>query len=835
MRLLACHIENFGKLSDFTMEFTDGINVVSQPNGWGKSTLAAFLKVMFYGLDAKKDQGSREKERTRYKPWQGGVFGGELDFETDGRMYRIRRTFGRTEKMDEFHLYDLATNLESEDYSKNIGEELFDLDSASFKRSIYIMQNDCAGGTTDNIHAKLGNLAEHTNDINNYESASSRLKDLLNHLSPTRSTGTIKRRVNDMDALEQELQGYDAAEEAYHQISRLQGEKLVEKDGLAQRRQQITGSLQKASQNNLVLEKRKQYEELWSEERQQGENCKKYQNRFPAGVPKEEDIRRATGTVRQMAETEATIRNLTDDENDVETYRKLSELFEEGAPDTEKIENMIAQQKALFSAKEELRHLENEVTVLSHESGSMQEEFLEEEKKGKKKKEKREKKKKKDKKSGGKVSAYKVIAVFFLAVAVAFLVPAPVMALYMGSAGAASMAIGSVCVAFLFLAGAFMFLQLGEDREKERNPKSDGEKLGNQDGELVWVGSGLDADSVEQLQMRIRQEQERVRKMEQEITEFLGKYHKYVGPENVVSMLYELSRDVEMYERLQKKKQSRQEAAEHLDELKGELMVFAESYHLQIGDDFSAAISDIQTKAAEYRIALQEYEKSKWKKEQFEARNDMKQLSGKLEQVESLDELTEEMGELNQRIEELQQDIDQNNRQLDNLELQLEQRDERAQELEDNRLLQEEEFHKYEVMEETRSYLQRAKEQLTARYMQPISDAFEYYYTRLNNSIAQDWQIDANIEIKTNEQGQLREVWQLSSGYQDLIGICMRLALVDAMYKGEKPFLMLDDPFVNLDDEKVKYGREMLRDVAERYQTIYFTCHDSRNPLGQEL
>ena len=31
MRLLACHIENFGKLHDFTMEFADGVNTISQP------------------------------------------------------------------------------------------------------------------------------------------------------------------------------------------------------------------------------------------------------------------------------------------------------------------------------------------------------------------------------------------------------------------------------------------------------------------------------------------------------------------------------------------------------------------------------------------------------------------------------------------------------------------------------------------------------------------------------------------------------------------------------------------------------------------------------------
>ena len=133
MKLIACHVENFGKLSNLTLKFSNGLNVINEANAWGKSTLAAFLKTMFYGLDAKKGVGAFEKERVMYRPWQGGSFGGEVDFEVNGKQYRISRSFGLTEKTDEFHLYDLRTNLECFDYSEEIGYELFELDSASFK------------------------------------------------------------------------------------------------------------------------------------------------------------------------------------------------------------------------------------------------------------------------------------------------------------------------------------------------------------------------------------------------------------------------------------------------------------------------------------------------------------------------------------------------------------------------------------------------------------------------------------------------------------------------------------------------------------------------------
>ena len=89
--------------------------------------------------------------------------------------------------------------------------------------------------------------------------------------------------------------------------------------------------------------------------------------------------------------------------------------------------------------------------------------------------------------------------------------------------------------------------------------------------------------------------------------------------------------------------------------------------------------------------------------------------------------------------------------------------------------------------------------------------------------------MDANIMVTVTEQGRQREVKTLSTGYQDLIGICLRMAFVDAMYEQEKPMLILDDPFTNLDDDKLIAAKKLLREVAKKYQIIYFTCSDVRS------
>ena len=59
--------------------------------------------------------------------------------------------------------------------------------------------------------------------------------------------------------------------------------------------------------------------------------------------------------------------------------------------------------------------------------------------------------------------------------------------------------------------------------------------------------------------------------------------------------------------------------------------------------------------------------------------------------------------------------------------------------------------------------------------------------------------------------------------------LCMRLALVDALFQNQKMFVILDDPFVNLDDAHTTQARALLRKLAQQRQILYLTCHSSRS------
>ena len=74
-----------------------------------------------------------------------------------------------------------------------------------------------------------------------------------------------------------------------------------------------------------------------------------------------------------------------------------------------------------------------------------------------------------------------------------------------------------------------------------------------------------------------------------------------------------------------------------------------------------------------------------------------------------------------------------------------------------------------------------------------------------------------------------------STGYQDLLDICFRMALIDTVFQAEPPFLIMDDPFTSLDEEKIRRAFLLLETLASRYQVIYFTCHPSRMEAGEAV
>ena len=142
MKLIKCYVASFGKLENFEYEFTDGLNSIQQENGFGKTTLATFIKAMFYGLEGGAKKSITENERKTYKPWNSwGNCGGYLIFEPSGRHFKIERFFGDKEKNDTPILTDLETGKTQVDVF-NLGRRIFEIDDNGFLSTTYLSQKD---------------------------------------------------------------------------------------------------------------------------------------------------------------------------------------------------------------------------------------------------------------------------------------------------------------------------------------------------------------------------------------------------------------------------------------------------------------------------------------------------------------------------------------------------------------------------------------------------------------------------------------------------------------------------------------------------------------------
>jgi uncharacterized protein YhaN len=87
---------------------------------------------------------------------------------------------------------------------------------------------------------------------------------------------------------------------------------------------------------------------------------------------------------------------------------------------------------------------------------------------------------------------------------------------------------------------------------------------------------------------------------------------------------------------------------------------------------------------------------------------------------------------------------------------------------------------------------------------------------------------DTTGQAKIEAQGLFKETAYYSAGLQTLMGLCVRLAVAETVFEIEKPPLLLDDPFTELDDENLQRAKSLVSLLSQKYQIIYSTCKTER-------
>ena len=860
MKLVNCYIENFGGLRHYSMDFQDGLTILQAPNGFGKTTLAEFIRAMFYGFPRKKGKlGKRQK----YTPWSGAKCRGHLTFEHEGVQYRIERTFGATGKGDTCKIYDLTTGQETTRFSSEVGLELFGLDADSFERSTYLPQN---GGvenlTTDSIRAKLGDLVEDANDVGNFEKAIKALNDKRRPYKYKDGKGTeTMKNIGRITALQAELDTAqaraDRLAETEEHLKDLEKEQIQVEVAI----KTVRTDLEIARTAEARMAHHRRHDEMAADLAEAEKDWQELQKTYPKGLPTDQELEAIAEMVERAARLNQQSLLTEDDHAAQQTVEACRAYFENGVPSDEDFDRMyqlwddrrtvaiqleactmtpneeaeLAQTQQLFAHgvpdENIIRDRENDLEQASRLRRDNQhlasQSVL----------------------PGGDSSKTNLVPILMAAGGVGLATGVVLLALSRIVPGCLLMAVGVLT----FLAAGYLNLKATMNRQS--------------------AGIGP------QIQSLLQHNEEAAAALEAEARAFQARYNGLSFPE----LRHRVNRFHELSAKMADQTENRRSLNQQLQEYDAELEAFFEAYHFRLGHDPYDRLNRLQQRCGDWKRAMAQLE-------QRDARMERRHQD-QTEVTEAMEAFRQRYGAAPRtrgevltlrddcrRAQRMQIDVARLTTQLaqyrreyadvlampvaqtgaDSVTLTRREQDlllrqnaiaaelltvgQKVQELrrtaEQIPVIRDElaswqekkeaDQHRADLLDDTMDFLGKARDGLATAYMGPIRDSFADLMNRMTGQSRQGILVNQELEVSLEREGASRDLAYFSAGQADLVMLCMRLALVDALFREAKPFVILDDPFVNLDDEHTAAALELLEDLSRERQILYLVCHSSR-------
>ena len=137
LRIEKVEINSFGKLKNTVLTPGKGMNVLTAPNESGKSTLAAFLKFVFYGFTDGRKKELVENDKKLYTPWDSPLTEGSVTLWVGEKQYRVSRSSSGTKET--CTLTETATG-RTLPAGEVPGELLFGVSEEVFSRTLFFRQ-----------------------------------------------------------------------------------------------------------------------------------------------------------------------------------------------------------------------------------------------------------------------------------------------------------------------------------------------------------------------------------------------------------------------------------------------------------------------------------------------------------------------------------------------------------------------------------------------------------------------------------------------------------------------------------------------------------------------
>lgn len=970
MKLLRCHIINYGCFHDFSYEFTDGINLIDRPNGWGKSTFISFLCAMLYGLDSTSKRNIQDNERRHYQPWQGGTFGGSLEFEISGRVYRAERIFGKREKEDSFTLYNLGTMLVSRDFSTRLGFELFGIDRAGFLKSICIPQGNPAPQYNDSLAARLTGLTQSADDISQYERALSAIDKALRFYIKTGNRGEISLLNQELDLTEQKAQ---EALQMRREIDLI----YSELNALNQQKKYLCNqlqSVQKQIELSSISETQSHYKLLSQQLKQKEMELEQTEIFFHDIIPEESDIDFYLQSCSQLSQMTFQMQQQAFNDYQKADYLFLQSLFHKGsdAPETGSLkepeqldtDDVISaappflsdtedffspdQQQLLINSEEykdeALLLFSSEKDVSSDEISSSPEHlpdadiirqarecFYQYQNLMNKLKsheqtvsditahlEQLQSSLEKEHDSisacqqklklfegndtaslihdadSNEISETGAVFRFSHQYAHTLLFPLLLLAIVScltgyfitPSAGTAAGLAGTV----IFILYFFITRRNQSCHQPEINPADDHSALTKDTvfrEQIIQLKTEIQlrATACTQLEEQVIYQQQRLGSAKEkvrtsvtltdtckqhltELSEQLGLplTESFLHSDEYLTQLSRLSDQLEDYgniqtrryelykrekifhEQLQKKYMEYHLCSQHLkkleqtvSDLKMDITAYLRPYYsVSVSDSPSsleANLHKLKAKLISYKKLLSDMYLAAQNMNLFlKEHPDFQRLSQNLTDTELQNQPYRQLSDLRSEESILREQYMDCIQQINACQSQIHQKQEIAGEylqLEEQISLLKLKISncqdRYRILTLTRQYLVRARQDFTDNYLKSIEKNFNNYAQLLNNELLLNTSMTSDFHMLVSDNGVLRETGWYSQGTRDLIDLCSRLSIIEDLFPDERPFLLLDDPFVNLDDHSISCLSSILHTISDKWQILYFTCHSSRH------
>ena len=788
MKLVSCHIDNFGKISNEDKDFSAGLNCFCTDNGTGKSTLASFIKVMLYGFSGEKVRKNEyENERKFFRPWQGGTYGGNLTFEKDGVNYCIYRTFGTKESEDVLKIMNTETGMADHSFEPVPGIALFGIDADSFERTAYVSQQDCATSVTGDISARIGGVSEKDDDMRRYAAADEILKKESDRLNPSRATGLINKEENELSKLKDLFRNIDSQKGLCVELSSKAEQAAVKSEEDRKSQIKLKNRLDALRKYFDLKEQKDNYENL-KEAREKAENeLRSAKSIFEGTIPTQEEAEKWVETSIALRDDEKELRSHDLTPAEAERLEEETKKFAKKIPASSEIDKLLKQWNMIQELKDELPDRRDQAEMIKNQA-------LEEQRE--------------------KYKPFIALATGGAVIILAAVLAAVITKIY-------PIVAASVIGIALIVYG----LVLRKKHNDETRAKGEGT-----------------SKRYNELMEQIAEDEELVEGTEMDAQDLLGAVGvTYVG-RSAMSDLINLRNQVREYEALGNKKKQYEELVKEKD-YEGRLSAVKEyvkkcsimgtrsSIPESDASEICLPVSEIATRVEQITVRQSEVDDAVTRVKVFETDHNVSAYNGLVRPEDdtvtvfdletALKKCEESIANDDKLVESCKKELQEAEEICATMESAHEEYERRSEELE---VLKK----RYDIVTKTREYLSIARDNFNTRYIKDIQASFDKYFKMLSGDDGKVFTIDANLNVTYVEQGQPRVPDTLSEGYKDLVGLCRRVAMADAMYASEKPFIVLDDPFVNLDDKKLSGATRFISDVASGYQIIYFTCQSAR-------